>query len=75
MRYKCLNDLNLDNDRNVVVGAGLAFENHNNLHFLIGVASVKDPDPTDTITAFTDVKQYIPWIHSIYKSHTGKNII
>lgn len=61
--------------RKVVVGAGLAFGNHNNLHFLTGVASIKDPDPEDEITAFTNVKQHIPWIRSIFKNHTGKTII
>lgn len=56
----------------MVIGAGLAFKYENNLHFLTGVASVKNPDPEDTITAFTNIKQYIPWIQSIYKNHTGK---
>lgn len=66
---------NSDDGKKVVVGAGLVFMYHKNLHFLIGVASVKDPDPADTITAFTNVKQHIPWIRSIYKIHTGKSII
>ncbi|CAI6345677.1 unnamed protein product [Macrosiphum euphorbiae] len=49
-------------------GAGLCFL-HSNLYHLTGVVSSKDPETTNSIAIFTDVKYHIQWIHSMYIKH------
>ncbi|KAL4123142.1 hypothetical protein QTP88_015367 [Uroleucon formosanum] len=49
-------------------GAGLCFL-HSNLYHLTGVVSSKDPETTNSIAVFTDVKYHIQWIRSLYIKH------
>jgi len=49
-------------------GAGLCFL-HSNLYHLTGVVSSKDPETTNSIAIFTDVKYHIQWIRSMYIKH------
>ncbi|XP_029343825.1 modular serine protease isoform X2 [Acyrthosiphon pisum] len=50
-------------------GAGFTLE-HNSLHFLTGVVSVKDATTNDSIAVFTDVSRHVAWIHDIYTNYT-----
>jgi len=51
-------------------GAGLSFSHSNNLYYLTGIASVKDPDTNNSIALFTDVKHHIGWISRLYNNKT-----
>jgi len=50
-------------------GAGFTLE-HNSLHFLTGVVSVKEANTNDSIAVFTDVSRHVAWIHEIYTNYT-----
>lgn len=49
-------------------GAGLCFV-HSNTYFLTGVVSLKDPNTTNSIAVFTDVKHHIQWIRGLYSKY------
>lgn len=49
-------------------GAGLCFV-HSNTYYLTGVVSLKDPNTTNSIAVFTDVKHHIQWICELYSKY------
>ncbi|CAH1715675.1 unnamed protein product [Aphis gossypii] len=50
-------------------GGGLTFE-HNSLHFLTGVVSLKDASKNESFALFTDVSSHVDWIYGIYNNYT-----
>lgn len=48
-------------------GAGLTFT-HNDLQFLIGIASTKEQNSNNGVPLFLDIRYYITWLKNIYKN-------
>ncbi|KAE9530732.1 hypothetical protein AGLY_011194 [Aphis glycines] len=51
-------------------GAGLTFL-HSDSYYFTGIVSVKDPNITNPIAVFTDLKQHIEWIREFYNKYTS----
>eukprot|EP00102_Acyrthosiphon_pisum_P006978 XP_003241091.2 PREDICTED: uncharacterized protein LOC100572031 isoform X6 [Acyrthosiphon pisum] len=49
-------------------GAGLCFL-HSDSYYLTGVVSIKDPNTTNSIAVFTEVKYHIQWIRGLFNKH------
>ncbi|XP_029345047.1 uncharacterized protein LOC100574854 isoform X3 [Acyrthosiphon pisum] len=49
-------------------GAGLCFF-HSDSYYLTGVVSIKDPNTTNSIAVFTEVKYHIQWIRGLFNKY------
>ncbi|XP_026810548.1 uncharacterized protein LOC113552077 isoform X1 [Rhopalosiphum maidis] len=51
-------------------GAGLTFL-QSSYHYLTGIASLRNPESNNSVSAFTDLKPHIQWIRKLYDTYSS----